>query len=261
VTSLRVFFFGGLTSYRALFYWLSPWILLPTFCVAPLFQILLFAYIGRASHLESDEFYVIGNSLQYASLPCLFAMAQTIDGERYQHTLPIVLATPARRLPLFLGRALPVIGNGILVAIFAFAVGGALLGIHVPAGALASLALVIAITAFACTGLGLVNAAVGLRFRDTAVSSNLFFGLLLVFCGVNVPLDALPGWMSTTAQGLPLTHGIAAARKLADGASLGDVGGLVAAEAGVGAIYVVLGYLALRYMEVVSRRRAALEVA
>ena len=261
MTRLRIFFVGGLMSYRALFSWLSPWILIPTFCIGPLFQILLFAYIGRASHLESDEFYVIGNALQYASLPCLFAMAQTIDGERYQHTLPIVLATPARRLPLFLGRALPVIGNGILVAVFAFAVGGALLRIHVPAGALGSLALVIAITAFACTGLGLVNAAIGLRFRDTAVSSNLFFGLLLVFCGVNVPLHALPGWMSTTAQGLPLTHGIEAARKLADGASLRDVGGLVAAEAGIGAIYVLVGYCALRFMEVVSRRRATLEVA
>jgi ABC-2 type transport system permease protein len=261
VTSLRVFFVGGLMSYRALFHWLSPWILIPTFCVGPLFQILLFAYIGRASHLQSDEFYVIGNALQYTSLPCLFAMAQTIDGERFQQTLPVVLATPARRLPLFLGRALPVIVNGILVAVFAFAVGGVLLGIHVPAGALGSLALVIAITAFACTGLGLVNAAIGLRFRDTAVSSNLFFGLLLVFCGVNVPLHDLPGWMSTAAQGLPLTHGIEAARKLADDASLGDVWGLVAAEAAVGAIYVLLGYCALSYMEIVSRRRAALEVA
>ena len=128
MTSLRVFFVGGLMSYRALFHWISPWILIPTFCVGPLFQILLFAYIGRASNLESDEFYVIGNALQYTSLPCLFAMAQTIDGERYQHTLSVVLATPARRLPLFLGRALPVIANGVLVAAFAFAVGGALLG-------------------------------------------------------------------------------------------------------------------------------------
>jgi ABC-2 type transport system permease protein len=261
VTSLRVFFIGGVLSYRALFHWISPWILIPTFCIGPLFQILLFAYIGRASHLESDEFYVIGNALQYASLPCLFAMAQTIDGERFQQTLPVVLATPARRLPLFLGRALPVIVNGIVVSAFAFAVGGLLLGIDVPARALGSLALVIVITAFACTGLGLVNAAIGLRFRDTAVSSNLFFGVLLVFCGVNVPLDDLPGWMSTIAQGLPLTHGIEAARKLANGTSLGDVSGLVAAEAAVGAIYVVLGYCALSYMEIVSRRRAALEVA
>jgi ABC-2 type transport system permease protein len=261
VSSLRIFFVGGLTSYRALFHWLSPWILIPTFCVGPLFQILLFAYIGRTTHLASDEFYVVGNALQYCSLPCLFAMAQTIDGERFQKTLPVILATPAPRLPLFLGRALPVILNGVVVAAFAFTAGGLLLGIHVPVGALGSLALVIVVTAFACTGLGLVNAAIGLRFRDTAVSSNLFFGFLLVFCGVNVPLDDLPGWMSTLAQGLPLTHGIDAARQLADGSSLGDVGGLIAAEATIGVVYAAAGYGFLRLMEGVSRRRATLEVA
>ena len=106
-----------------------------------------------------------------------------------------------------------------------------------------------------------MNAAAGLRFRDTAVSSNLFFGFLLVFCGVNVPLHDLPGWMSTIAQGVPLTHGIEAARKLADGASLGSVRRLVAAEAGIGVVYVAAGYSFIRLMERVSRQRAALEVA
>jgi hypothetical protein len=97
VTSVRIFFVGGLTSYRALFSWMSPWIFVPTFMVAPIFQILLFAYIGRTAHLESDRCYVIGNALQYASLPCLFAMANTIAGERNQQTLGAILASPAPR--------------------------------------------------------------------------------------------------------------------------------------------------------------------
>ena len=33
--------------------------------------------------------------------------------------------------------------------------------------------------------------------------------VFLLFCGVNVPLDALPGWMQAIASVLPLTHGIA----------------------------------------------------
>ena len=74
MTSVRIFFIGGVTSYRSLFNWLSLWIFVPTFLVAPLFQILLFTYIGRTAKLESDKFYVIGNALQYAALPCVFAM-------------------------------------------------------------------------------------------------------------------------------------------------------------------------------------------
>jgi len=261
VTSLRLFFVGGLMSYRALFHWLTPWVLIPSFLIAPLFQILLFVYIGRAAGLESDRFYVIGNAIQYASIPCLFAMGNAIAGERWQQTLGPVLATPARRLPLFLGRTLPVIGNGMLVAAFALGVGTLMLGIRLPASSLGPLAITIVVSTASCTGLGLVNAAIGLRVREVAVLSNILFGLLLLFCGVNVPLDELPGWMSTVAQGLPMTHGIEAARRLADGETLGGVAGLLGAEAVVGGAFAIVGYALLRFMEWESRRLATLERA
>jgi ABC-2 type transport system permease protein len=261
VKSLRLFFVGGLLSYRALFGWLSPWVYIPSLMVAPIFQILLFVYIGRAASVRSDEFYVIGNALQYASIPCVFAMTHTIAGERYQNTLGVVLATPAGRLPLFLGRSLPVIVNGFFVSAFSLAVGGAIVGIHVPPQSILPITLVVAVTAFACTGIGLTTAGIGFLSRDTATLDNIVFGILLVFCGVNVSLDDLPGWMSTIAQGLPLTHGIEAARKLADGAAFSDVGGLVAAEALVGVLYGVIGYALIRFMERQSRVHATLERA
>jgi len=78
-----VFFVGGLISYRALFNWLNPWIFFPTLVVAPIFQVLFFAFLGHAVGLESDRFYVIGNALQITALPGFFAMALTITGERY----------------------------------------------------------------------------------------------------------------------------------------------------------------------------------
>ncbi len=97
MTSLRIFFIGGLISFRALFNWLSPWVYIPSMLVAPIVQILLFAYMGRAAGVESDEFYVIGNAVQYSAIPCLFAMANTVAGERWTQTLGIVLVTPANR--------------------------------------------------------------------------------------------------------------------------------------------------------------------
>ena len=93
----------------------------------------------------------------------------------------------------------------------------------------------------------------------SAVFSNIIFGLLLVLCGVNVPLDQLPDWMETISRVLPLTHGIEAARELADGASFGDVGGLVATEAAIGFVWAVIGCTLLRVFEVEARRRATLE--
>jgi ABC-2 type transport system permease protein len=261
VTSLRVFFVGGLTSYRALFYWLTPWVYVPSLLVAPIFQILLFAYIGRSAGVESDEFYVIGNALQYAAIPCVFAMGFAIGGERYQKPLGSILVSPARRLPLFLGRAVPVMLNGAFVAAFSLAVGGFLLGIDLPASALAPLALVVLVCAISCTGLGLINGALGLRVRENAVLANIIFGLLLIFTGANVPLDQLPGWMRAISEVIPLTHGIEAARLLADGASLRFVDHLIGQELLVGFVYGLVGYGLLRFLEWQSRVHATLETA
>jgi ABC-2 type transport system permease protein len=229
MTSVRVFFVGGQITYRALFYWLTPQIYIPGLIVAPVFQILLFTYIGRSAGLESDEFYVVGNALQYSAVPCLFAMTQMIGGERYQNTLSAILVSPAHRIPLFFGRVIPVVANGAFVA------------------------------AFSCTGLGLINAALSLRIRENAVLSNVIFGFLLIFTGANVPLGELPDWMSAISEVLPFTHAIEAARKLADGASFGSVAGLIGTEVLLGLAYAALGYGLLRFMEVQSRRHATLE--
>ena len=237
MTSLRIFFVGGRMTYRALFYWLTPQIYVPSLLVAPIFQILLFVYIGRSAGLESDEFYVIGNAIQYAAIPCLFAMTQMIGGERYQNTLSAILVSPARRVPLFFGRSLPVIVNGAFVSAFSLTAGVIILGIDIPASAIAPLALVIVVAAFSCTGLGLINAALSLRIRENAVLSNVIFGFLLIFTGANVPLSELPEWAQTMSDGLPFTHAIEAARELADGASLGDVAGLVGTELFIGVLY------------------------
>jgi ABC-2 type transport system permease protein len=261
MNALRIFFVGGLISFRGLFSFLRPSIYIPSMLVAPIFQILLFVYIGRSAALESDEFYVIGNAIQYAAIPCLFAMIFTIAGERFQKTLGYLLVTPAPRLPLFLGRALPVVLNGFLVATFALFVGGAIVGIDVPASAYPALVVAALVSAFACTGFGLLGAGFGLLLREQGVLANILFGLLLIFTGANVPVDELPGWMQSLSSVLPFTHGIEAARQVADGAAFGEVDGLLATEAAIGVAYAALGYAFIRGAERASRRYATLERA
>jgi ABC-2 type transport system permease protein len=259
VTSVRIFFIGGLISYRAMFGWLSPWILFPSLVVSPICQILLFAYIGRAAGVGDDEFYVIGNALNYAAIPCLFAMGSTIGGERESQTLGIVLTSPARRIPLFLGRSLPVIANGWGVAMVGIVAGVVLLDVHIPASAWPVLLLTVVVTSASCTGLGLFMGAVALRVREVAVLGNVIFCVLLVFCGVNVALVDLPAWMAAVGEWLPLTHGIQAAREVAGGGSLRSVSGLLMREVGLGVLYTALGLVLLRYFEDESRRHATLE--
>ena len=259
MSNLRVFFVGGLMSFRALFNWMNPWIYIPTSLVSPLCQILLFAYVGRAAGVGNDEFYVIGNALNYAAIPCMFAMTFTIGGERFSQTLGLVLISPARRIPLFLGRSLPVIVNGWVTAMFGIAIGSWVLDAHIPDDAWLLIALVVAIGSLASTGLGLVMGAINLVWRDGATLGNVVFLVLLIFTGTNVALDDLPDWMAAIGRCLPLSHAIEATRLLGDGASWSSVQGLVGTELAIGLVYVVIGLGSLRLFEHLSRTGATLD--
>ena len=258
--AIRVFFIGGAMSYRALFSWQSPTFYIPTMLGHPLFQILFFAYLGRFSGVRDDAFYVVGNAVQVSAMAGVYGVAMTIGGERWTQTLAPLLATPANRMALFLGRALPHIVGGFIVSAFGFLVGRLLLDFHPPLSSVPAMAVIVLVSTASCTGFGLVVGAFGLRLRDVFTFSNPAYFLMLLFCGVNVPLSALPHWMAVIGRCMPLTHGIEAARAVAHGAALSSVTGLVGTEALIGACYFAAAYVLLRVFEAEGRRRASLEL-
>jgi ABC-2 type transport system permease protein len=259
VNTLRVVFVGGLTSYRALFNWISPWIFIPHTLGYPIFEILFFAYLGRFAGVQSDRFFLIGNAFLAIAVTGTFGMGHATAGERRSQTLTALLASPANRFAVFLGRALPSIVTGFFVAATSFAVCAAILGVHVPLSILPGLALATLTAAFACTGLGLCIGALGLRGRNVSVFADVIAACMLLVSGANVPLHQLPGSIQTISSGIPLTHGIAAARAIAGGANIAGVADLLAKEAGVGLVYFVIGLVMLRVFEFEGRRSASLE--
>jgi ABC-2 type transport system permease protein len=259
MTTLRLVFIGGRISYRALFNWIHPAMYIPTMLLGPIFQILFFVYLGRYNRLQSDAFFIVGNAVQMSGMAGIYASTMSIANERQFGTLGPLLATPAARLPIFVGRMLPVAANGLVVSAWGFAVGTLLLGFRPPVASIPALTLVVAVSVFSCTAFGFTLGSFGMRARDVFLISNLAYYVLWLFCGVNVPLSALPGWMATIGRGLPFTHGIAAARAIAGGASLGSVGGQVLGELAVGAVYLVVAFGLFRAFEAEGRRRASLE--
>jgi ABC-2 type transport system permease protein len=255
----RVFFVGGLISYRALFNWIRPGIYVTTMLGSPLFQILFFTYLGRYTRSESESFFVVGNAVQVSSMAAIYGMTMGIANERQLQTLQPLLATPASRLAVFAGRCLPYIANGLFVSAFGFLVGRLLLDFHPPAGSLPALATVVFVTTCSCTALGLLLGSIGLRARDVFFVANLAYFVMLLVCGVNVDVNDLPGWLGAIGRGLPLTHGIEAAREVASGSGLGDVAGLVGTEALIGLAYGVVAYWLFRFFEAEGRKHASLE--
>lgn len=256
---LRVFFHGGLTSYRALFAWINPWVFLPMLVAYPVFQTVFFVYLGRAAGVADDAFFVIGNSFIAAAVTGLFGMGQAIAGERRFQTLPVLLASPASRLALFLGRAVPTMVNGFLVAAITFALGAALVGVDIGASAYGGLALALAASCFACAALGLCIGSLTFRARSISVFADAVGAALLLVTGANVPIERLPDALRTVSDYIPLTHGLHAARGLASGAAVTDVLPQIRDELLVGASYFAAGLLLLRYFERDGRRAGSFE--
>ena len=257
--ALRVFFVGGGISYRALFNWISPVMYVTTMLGSPLFQILFFTYLGRYAGSRGDDFFIVGNAVQISAMAGIYGMVMGIANERQFGTLTPLLATPANRLAVFAGRALPNIVNGLAVSSFGFAASWLLLDFSPDAAVLPALAFVVGVTVVSCTALGMLIGSIGLRARDVFFAANLVYFLMLLFCGVNVDVDSLPGWMEAIGRSVPLTHGIEAARRIVEGATLGDVRGLVVTEALIGTAYAVGAYFLFRLFEAEGRRRASLE--
>jgi ABC-2 type transport system permease protein len=254
-----VFFVGGVIAYRGLFNWIRPAMYIPTMLGSPLFQLIFFTKLGEYAQAESRDFYIVGNAVQVCAMSSVYGMTMAVANERWYGTLGPLLASPANRAAVFLGRGVPVLANGLVVSAFTFAASALLLGFRPGLDALPALAVIVLITVGSCTCFGMLLGSIGLRAKDFFFVANLAYFLMLLFCGVNIPLSDLPGWMSFVGRCLPLTHGIAAAREVAAGASLGDVSGLVWTEAGIAVAYAAAAYLLFRVLEREARRSAVLD--
>jgi ABC-2 type transport system permease protein len=259
-SAFRVFWYGGLMSYGMLFNWARPSIYIPTLIGGPTFQLLFFAALGSYATDRSPAYFAIGNAVQVSALAGVFGMTMAIANERWFGTLPALLATPANRIALFAGRFLPFVFNGLLVSLYAVAFGIIFLGVRLDPSTLLVFALALITTVFSCTSIGALQGAISLRLRDGLFGANLITLAILLFCGVNIPVDELPGWMQVVANLLPFTHGLEAVRQAADGATLGQVGGLIGMELLVGIVYAAGAFALFSYLETSARRNATLDV-
>ena len=258
--ALRVFWHGGLMSYGMLFNWARPSIYIPTLIGGPTFQLLFFAALGPYASHRSVAYFALGNAVQVSALAGVFGMTMAIANERWFGTLPGLLATPVNRAAVFTGRFLPFIANGLFVSLYAIGFSVVFLGVHFEPSTLGVAGLALLVTVFACSAMGALQGAVSLRLRDGLFGANLLMLGFLLFCGVNIPIATLPGWMQVISNVLPFTHGLEAVREAAAGAGLGQVGGLIATEGLIGVGYAILGLALFTALERSARANATLDV-
>ena len=258
--NIRLFGEGAVLSYIGMFHWLRPTMYVSSKIIGPVWQIMFFTYLGiYATGRDTADFYIIGNAMQLVGINGIYGVTMSISGDRHNGTLPYLFAAPANRVVMFLGRAAVHILDGMLGVLIGLAWGIAVLGLDLTQANPLALMLIILTVAFSTSGLGLLMGSLSLITVNVMFVNNLLYYLMLVFCGVNIPVENLPGWMQPVSQMMPLTHGLDAARRVINGANPESVFPLLAVEVGLGLLYGLLGFGVFRWIEYQARRRATLD--
>ena len=250
--NLRLYLASAWYSYRALYAWQSFAPYISVKIAFPLAQMLLFLFMGRLAGLTDPLYIVVGNILLLPATNGVSGVSMTINGERDFRTLPYLIASPAPRAPLFLGRSLVHIIDGLLSTIMALILGAVFFHVDLSHSNLALTGLCIFLLSITSCGLGLILGSLSLRTREAWTITSMVVIALYIFSGVNFPVEVLPKFLQVISYSLPLTRGIQAARLAMSGAGWLAIRSLFLEELLVGLIYMGLGYLMFTWFEKLS---------
>jgi ABC-2 type transport system permease protein len=258
---LRIFLSSATFAFKALFSWLRPEMWLMQVLTLPLFEMAFFVYLARfvAPATSNITFIAVGNAMQVASFSSIFAVCNLTSEEKWQGTLVPLMATPASRFPLFLGRAMFQILNGMAAIAVGFVYATFVFGVDMSRADFLALAVVILITSLTMTGFGLMLGSVGLFMRTAMIIANVFLFAGQLLCGVNFPVSVLPFWLQPVSYVIPMTYGTTAARAAVQGSGLIQLGSVLLEEIGVGGASILVGYLLFIGFEALAIRRGTLE--
>jgi ABC-2 type transport system permease protein len=215
-------------------------------------------YMFKAGHRPGTLFYAsLGAAVYGIWSSTLFGSGGAIQWQRWQGTLEVIVSTPAPFILVILPLTVATSAIGVysltstlLWGRFAF---------EIPFTIVHPIAFVVAVPA-TILGLGLLGllfASTFVLYRHANALSNMLEWPVLLVTGMLVPLSLLPGWSHPIAWALSPTWGVRAIRAAALGGSpWPDIGMTV----GLGALYLVLGALFLRYFEVAARKNATLSL-
>jgi len=260
MSRLRIFFSSAIFAFRAQFEWLNPTMWLTMKFVISLSQMAFFVFVGLFIKGPSAiPFIAIGNALQSVSWNTVFSIINITSNDKWGGTLSILLATPAGRLPIFIGRAMIHVLDGILSVTISLVFASLLFGVNFGQANALALTITVLLTAFTMTGYGLLIGGFSFYFRDPLIFANIFTFILLIFCGVNFPVQDLPQPVQAVSYAFPLTYGVEAARRAIDGGTLFDISGLLGSQLLVGLVSMMLGYFFFRSFERVARKTGRIE--
>jgi ABC-2 type transport system permease protein len=215
-------------------------------------------YMFRAGGRPGTLFYAsLGAAVYGIWSSTLFGSGGAIQWQRWQGTLEVLVSTPAPFILVILPLTLATSVIGVYSLASTLFWGRVAFGIPFHVEHWLAFLVAVPATILGLGLLGLLFASTFVLYRHANALSNMLEWPVLLVTGMLVPLSLLPGWTHPIAWVLGPTWGVRAIR----GAALGgtpwpDIGMTLA----LGAVYLALGALFLRYFETAARKHATLSL-
>lgn len=200
---------------------------------------------------------ILGTSAWSATV---WGSGNAIQTEVYEGTIGSVIAAPGKISAVITGHGIGSMLFSLPALLVTVGVGvgfGARFDIASPLAAALSLLAVY----LCCLCIGLAFGGLFVLSRQSIAMSNFLQAPIYLLASLFVPRSALPDWLQTVSDLLPIAHAIDALRATAlSGASLGDVAATLAATAGTSALFLFAGLWSLRRLDDAVRRRGTLDL-
>jgi ABC-2 type transport system permease protein len=230
----------------------------------PLLGIAAYIYYYRALGADPafEGFVVLGGAMTSFWLSVLWGMAAQFYWEKETGNLPLFLVSPMSRMALLAGMALGGMFSAGVRALSTLVLGLVIFNVHMTTSQPLTLIAVFITTLVAIYGMGMLFASLFMLYgRDAWNISNLMQEPIYLVSGFYFPVATLGFWVAAVASLIPITLGLDAMRQLLfgiDAQGFLPVNIELAIIVVLAAVFLVLAYRALGYMEELGRREGRL---
>ena len=243
-------------NYLGLFAWSTPGKYIASKILLPIEQILFFAFIGSQYGNLDLDYYVVGNAIQVVAVSGIFGVSMGVSGERWSGTLGYVFGSPSSKIYLFMVRSIVYLLDGLLGVLIGIVFGIIAFDLNLANTNIPVFIFSIIVVTFSTSAFGLLVGSVSLISINSTFFNNSAYLLLLLLCGVNVPVSRFPLVVQGISYSLPLTRGLEAARMAIDSVDWSLIYPMLIRESLIGFLYLLIGSLLFKFLEKKARQGA-----
>jgi ABC-2 type transport system permease protein len=219
----------------------------------------LAVFKAAAGTTSFEGYIIIGVMVWMWVNVTMWSYGSFLRDEQMRGTLESNWLCPIKKIDLLIGGGLVCMFEGIVQTVISIIEYRFVYGIEFTGNILLWLVL-FAIISPAIYGLGAFLASLVLWLKEVGAAVNVVRGLVMMICGITFPVTVMPIWLQKTAEFIPFTYGINAARDIMiKGLTLYDTRANIGMCLLEGFILLILGRIAFSRIEKKVKTMGSLE--